>query len=174
MTSPPPIADFGGALIAEAKRRMFDESQPRIVQCLNTLTIEQVWRRPNPQSNSVGNLVLHLCGNIRQWIISGLGGAPDHRKRDSEFNEQGRIPVAELVQRFNDTMAEACSTLDRIDPATLLEVRRVQGFNETGLSIIVHVVEHLSYHTGQIAYVTKAAAGTDLAFYRGENLNATD
>lgn len=172
MDTPPNGAEVGRALIAEAKRRMFDESQARIVTCLRALSVEQVWRRPNAQSNSVGNLVLHLSGNIRQWIISGLGGAADERQRDAEFAERGPMPVEELLQRLNETMHEARATLDRVDPATLLQPRRVQGYSESGLSIIVHVVEHLSYHTGQIAYITKAAAATDLGFYRGQNLNA--
>ena len=126
MDTPPSGADVGRALIAEAKRRMFDESQARIVQCLGKLTQEQIWRRPNVNSNSVGNLVLHLCGNIRQWIISGLGGAPDERQRDAEFAEQGPMPVEALLQRFDATMHEARATLDRVDPATLLEPRRAE------------------------------------------------
>lgn len=174
-TSGPTLSsDFGAALIAEAKRRLFDESQPRLIKCLSALTLEQIWWRPNPQSNSAGNIVLHLCGNVRQWIGTGLGGKPDHRQRDTEFAERGPIPVADLIDRLNDTLAEAREVLDALDPTTLLQPRRVQGFTETGLSIIFHVVEHFSYHTGQVAWITKAAANMDLGFYAGKPLNRTD
>lgn len=166
-------SDFARALLSEVERRMFDESQPRILWCLSALREEQVWRRANERSNSVGNLVLHLCGNIRQWMIHGLGGAEDERRREEEFAERGPIPTERLIEQFNQTMDEARAVLDRLDPALLLTERRVQGFDETGLSILIHVVEHLSYHTGQIAYITKASEDTDLGFYDGRDLNVT-
>ncbi|MCB9080197.1 MAG: DUF1572 family protein [Lewinellaceae bacterium] len=159
-------------LIAEAKRRLFDESAPRILRCLEELSEAAVWERPNPQSNSAGNLVLHLCGNVRQWIVAALGNQADNRQRQQEFDEQGPIPKAELYRLLAVLEADVNTTLDQLQPGDLLRTYAVQGFSETGLSILIHVIEHFSYHTGQLAYLTKARLGTDLGFYRGHDLEA--
>jgi uncharacterized damage-inducible protein DinB len=164
---------FGRALIEETKRRLLKDSQPRVHKCLAALTEEEIWHRPNEETVSIGNLVLHLCGNVRQNIVSGLGGAPDHRKRALEFSEAGPIPAAELLRRLDETLAEAGAALDRIDPASLLDVRRVQGFEESGLSILVHVVEHFSYHVGQMTYFVKSRKAIDMGYYAGYDLNVT-
>ena len=82
------------------------------------------------------------------------------------------MPTAELLGTLEKAMAEVSQVLDRLDPATLLQTHRVQGFVESGLSILVHVMEHFSYHTGQIAYIVKSRKNVDLGFYRGKNLNA--
>jgi uncharacterized damage-inducible protein DinB len=169
----PDAAELGKALIAECRRRLFDESAPRLTKCLELMTEEQIWSRPNAATASAGNLVLHLCGNARQWIVSGLGGAPDSRRRDEEFAERGPIPTGELVARLESTMSDVAATLDRLDPATLLEARRVQGFEESGLSILVHVVEHFSYHVGQVSYIVKSMKAVDLGYYAGRDLNET-
>ena len=163
---------FGIALIEESKRRLFDESVPRIKKCLANLSEEEVWRRPNAETVSVGNLVLHLCGNVRQWICTGLGGDPDHRERSAEFDEAGPISTELLVARLDETMADAEHVMDAADPAKLLDMRPVQGFEESGLSILVHVVEHFSYHTGQITYAVKSNKAIDLGYYAGEDLEA--
>lgn len=149
---------------------MFDECAPRIHRCLNMLPEEAIWRRPNPASNSAGNLVLHLCGNIRQWIGNGLGKLPDIRTRDAEFAEQGPIPRAELLRQLDAVMQTVDQVLNEVTLEDLSATRTVQVYEETGLSILVHVVEHFSYHVGQIAYLTKAYTGEDLGFYAGEDL----
>jgi uncharacterized damage-inducible protein DinB len=159
------------ALRRESRRRLLEESLPRILRCLAELTDEEIWWRPNEETNSVGNLVLHLLGNVGQYILSGLGGAADRRERSKEFSERGPIPRADLVGRLERTMAEAGRVIDGIDVAALLEPRVVQGFDYDGLGILIHVVEHFSYHTGQIAYAVKARKGIDLGFYRGVNLD---
>lgn len=161
------------ALRRESKWRLLEESLPRIRTCLGELTDDEIWARPNEASNSVGNLVLHLCGNVTQYILSGMGGAEDRRERPKEFSERGPIPRAELLARLERTMAEAGRVIDGIDAANLLRKRVVQGFDYDGMGILVHVVEHFSYHTGQIAYAVKALKGADLGFYRGVNLNRT-
>lgn len=166
-------SEIGRALVDEIDRRMFGECQPRIVRCLGELTDEEIWRRPNEQSNSVGNLVLHLCGNIRQWVISTLGGEADHRRRSEEFAERGPIAKEELIAKFNETLDRAREVIRGLDLSALTEKRWVQGNEESVVSIIVHVCEHLSYHTGQIAYYVKAGKGIDLAFYGGVDLNVT-
>jgi uncharacterized damage-inducible protein DinB len=164
--------EWGRALIRETERRLFEESLPRIEKCLSLLGEEEIWRRPNVRSNSVGNLVLHLAGNVRQWIVHALGGAPDERERDAEFAERGPVPKDELMATLLRSLDDVRRTLDGLDPATLLETRRVQGFDENGVSILVHVVEHFSYHVGQITWVTKAWRDVDTGYYAGLDLNA--
>jgi uncharacterized damage-inducible protein DinB len=168
------MADFHSLFIADVKRRLIDESEKRINICLGELTEEEVWQRPNPQSNSVGNLILHLCGNARQWVVSGLGGIPDERNRDAEFAEQGSISKEELVAKLRQLMLDIVPVLDRLSPEDITKRYVIQGFNETGLSALIHVVEHFSYHVGQMAYFVKARKAHDLGFYRGLNLQKTN
>jgi len=170
--SHPDAAAYGRALIEETKRRLFRDSLPRIHKCLAHLSEEEIWQRPNAEVVSVGNLILHLCGNVRQNIVAGLGGAPDRRARAQEFAETGPLPAAALLARLDELKAEVDSALDRLDPESLLEVRRVQGFEETAVSILVHVIEHFSYHVGQITYFVKTNKAVDLGYYAGVDLNA--
>jgi len=162
------------ALVAEVKRRLIEEGQARIEQCLNQLNDQEIWHRPNQNSNSIGNLVLHLCGNVRQWILTGLAGQPDIRERDLEFDEQGPVPVETLIKQLAGLMQEVSAYLDEMPAETILEVKNVQGFEETGLTVLVHVVEHFSYHVGQITYITKALKDIDTQYYGGLDLNIKD
>ncbi len=164
---------FGEALILECERRLFDESLPRLKKCLSQLTEEEIWFRPNSQTVSVGNLVLHLCGNVRQWIIATLGGSPDNRERSKEFAEAGPISKNVLVKNLDETMHQVRIALQKINPETLLDKNSVQGFQETGVSIVLHVVEHFSYHVGQISYFVKSKKAIDLQYYSGHDLNKT-
>lgn len=164
---------WGKALIAECERRLFEESLPRIRKCLDQLSDEEIWRRPNAETVSVGNLVLHLCGNVRQWICTGLGGEPDHRRRSLEFEMAGPLPRQPLLDLLETTLADARRVMNSVDPAALLEVRPVQVYRESGLSILIHVVEHFSYHTGQITYHVKSLKGVDMAYYDVGKLETT-
>ena len=147
-------------------RAGFEKYLPRIVRCLQLLSEKEIWWRPNTASNAAGNIVLHLCGNLRQWIISGLGGAPDMRARDTEFSERGPIPRRMLIKQLKTTVREACETIDRLSAETLLQDFSIQGFHVSGLVAILHVYEHFAYHAGQIAYITKLRCGQDLRFTR--------
>ena len=138
---------------------------PKIERCLEQLTDEQIWWRANEESNSIGNLVLHLCGNARQWIVCGLGSAPDNRVRDAEFAQRDVIPRAELLQLLRTTLADVESTLRDLNPSVLLEKRTIQGSDVDVLEAIFHVTEHFSMHTGQIIMLTKMLTSTDLRFY---------
>lgn len=158
-------------LIKETKRRLFDEGVVRIRKSLGLMTEQQIWHRPNPSSNSAGNLVLHLCGNVRQWIVSGIGKAKDVRTRQAEFEERGPVPVDEMLNQLDKLMQEVDAVLDDLTPDDLLSVHRVQGYDESGLSILVHVVEHFSYHVGQITYIVKAMNDLDVGYYEGQELN---
>jgi uncharacterized damage-inducible protein DinB len=157
--------DVARAFVAEARAHMLGEYLPKIERCLERLTDEQVWWRAGEQSNSVGNLLLHLAGNVRQWVVCGLGGAPDRRERDREFGEREILPRARLLSALRATLEEADGVLARLDAATLLRPRRIQGLEVTALAAVFHVVEHFSAHTGQIILLTKQLTGGDLAFY---------
>jgi len=155
----------------QIKVRLLNESVSKLKECLKLLSEDEVWQRPNENSNSMGNLVLHLCGNIRQWFLSGLGNTVDHRKRQLEFDERGPIPKAELIAKVDEVMNEVEVVANLITVEDLTRVRKVQDYEESGLSIIIHVIEHFSYHVGQMAYFVKAIKDMDLQFYRGRNLD---
>jgi len=151
-------------LYLSTAQETFGRYLPRIVRCLSELSEDQIWWRPNAASNSAGNLVLHLCGNIRQWIISGLGGSPDVRHRDAEFAERGPVSRRVLVRRLEQTVGEALSVLRRLPPAALTRVHTIQGFRVTGLYAVFNVTEHFSHHAGQIIYINKMKRARDLHF----------
>ena len=157
--------EIGQSFIACSRAYFADDYLPKIERCLDLLTDEQIWWRANPQSNSIGNLLLHLSGNVRQWIVCGLGGAPDDRDRDSEFAQRKLIPRHELLARLKQTLSEADAALAKFDAGQLLDKYSIQGCNVTALSAIFHVVEHFSMHAGQIILLTKLLTATDLRFY---------
>lgn len=138
---------------------------PKIERCLEKLTDEQIWWRANEESNSIGNLILHLCGNARQWIIAGVGSQRDSRNRDSEFEQRELIPRDELLELLRSTVTEVKATLRTLDAASVLEHRKIQGHDVDILEAIFHVTEHFSMHTGQIIMLTKMLTATDLRFY---------
>ena len=140
----------------------FDRILKRIVACLRLLSDEEIWWRPNAASNSAGNLVLHLSGNMRQWIVSGLGGAPDLRLRDAEFSEKGPLPRSVLVAQLTRTVRDVGQVLRRLPPESLSRIYQIQGFRVTGLVAVSHVYQHFSHHAGQIIYITKLLKRRDL------------
>jgi uncharacterized damage-inducible protein DinB len=156
--------DLAKPFLTQAQRLLSRVYLPRIVRCLQALTTGEIWWRPNPASNSVGNLVLHLEGNVRQWIVSGLGGASDTRQRDGEFREHGSIPRRELVARLKTTVGLACRVLAGLSAEDLARTHAIQGFRVTGLEAAFHVAEHFSHHAGQIILVTKMLQGRNLGF----------
>lgn len=176
MQKTPPAPEHSAlsdALMAEIRRRLFEENIPRLEKCLGLLTETEIWHRPNVQSNSVGNLVLHLCGNCRQWIISTLGNEPDRRTRQAEFDEQGPLPTAQLLDLLSRLRQDLALVLDQVSPEMLVQRHRVQGYEETGVGILIHVVEHFSYHVGQVTYFVKAFKDIDTGYYAGHALDVT-
>jgi uncharacterized damage-inducible protein DinB len=139
---------------------------PRIETCLGKLTPDQIWMRGAENQNAIGNLVLHLNGNVRQWIISGVGGAPDNRTRDAEFAARGGIEIAELRERLESTVREAIAAIGKVTPERMTEIVTIQKYEVTVMEAIFHVVEHFAQHTGQIIFVTKMLTGEDLGFYK--------
>lgn len=148
------------------QRRLQREYLPQICKCLEQLSEKEIWWRPNAASNSVGNLVLHLSGNVRQWIISGLGGAVDVRNRDLEFSEKGPIPRRVLIRRLRGTVNAACGVIGGMSAGDLSRRYKIQGYDVTGWSAAGHVQEHFAYHAGQIFYITKMKRAKDLRFTR--------
>jgi uncharacterized damage-inducible protein DinB len=165
------LQEFANEFISQAIHRI-DENTKKLTVCLSELEETDIWKRPNQNSNSVGNIILHLCGNIRQYIISSLGNAKDTRERDKEFSADGGYSKEELHKKFIATVEEAKNIIQNISNKELLRKRKVQGFYYSGIGIIIHVTEHLSYHTGQIIFWTKLVKNKDLGFYAGINLNA--
>jgi len=142
------------------------QSEARIKDCLDRLSPGQIWWRGSDATNAVANLVLHLCGNVRQWIIASVGGHPDNRDRDSEFSARDGVDGKTLQAMLTTTLDEAVAVIERIRPERLSDRIRVQGYDTSVLEAIYHVVEHFSLHTGQILYITKLLRNEDLGFYR--------
>jgi hypothetical protein len=149
---------IGHAYIAAGRRR-FAACVDRIKHCLGQLDDSQVWWRPHEAMNSIANIILHLCGNLRQWIVSGVGGAPDIRNRPSEFSERLPIPKAELTRRLDEMAAEVDRVLAAVTDEKLLKIRRIQGFEETVLSAIFETLAHFNGHTQEIVYITRLKLG---------------
>lgn len=155
--------DIATAVGEEAAREL-DNALSRIAHCLDQLSDEQVWWRPLESMNSIGNLLLHLCGNLRQWLIAGIGGAPDHRDRPAEFADRSQRPKAELRRLLEGTVAEAQQALRRVSADELLRVRRIQGFDITALRAIFDAVPHFRGHTQEIIHVTRVLKGDSYRF----------
>ena len=165
VTETPTTLNVSHAFINQSIDFLAGEYLPKIERCLEQLTDEQIWWRSNEQCNSIGNLILHLCGNARQWIVCGLGSEPDNRIRDAEFAQRDILPRAQLLELLRSTIGDVATTLRQLDPSTLLEKRKIQGGEVEVLYAIFHVTEHFSMHTGQILMLTKMSTGTDLRFY---------
>jgi len=149
-----------------SRTKLFEHYWPRLRSCVEQLTDEQVWWRPNKASNSIGNLILHLGGNVRQWLVLPFSKMEDIRDRPAEFQARGDVPGSVLVEQLGKTMKEASEVLTRLTEADLLTPLQIQGYRVNGLEAIYQVVEHFGLHHGQIVYVTKGLLDEDLGFYR--------
>jgi len=164
MIRPEPSAS--GLFIDVSRQKLLREYWPRLRGAVESLTPDQVWWRPNEASNSIGNLLLHLNGNVRQWLITPFDGSADARDRPAEFAARQAIPPAALLERLGATLEDASNVLSRLSEADLLRTLHIQGYTVSGLQAVFHVVEHFGMHYGQILYITKLARGADLGFYR--------
>ena len=160
--------ETGREFIARSRHHLSEDFLPKIERCVALLSDEQIWWRPNVESNSIGNLLLHLSGNARQWIVCGLGAGSDARDRDSEFAQRETIPRSDLLSGLRQTIIEVDATLAKFDMDRLVEKKTIQGLEVTALGAILHVVEHFSMHTGQIILLTKILTSSDLRFYEFE------
>ena len=149
-----------------SRDKLTQEYWPRLRSCVESLSDQQLWWRPNASSNSIGNLILHLDGNVRQWLIASFRRLDDRRDRPAEFSEQRVIPSGVLLNQLGATISEASDVLSSIDESDLRATFTIQGYTVTGLQAVYHVVEHFGTHYGQILYITKLLQAQDLGFYR--------
>ena len=160
----PMTADQLATAVGNAVAHELSSALERIRHCLDQLSDEQIWWRPKPGLNSIGNLLLHLCGNLRQWIVAGIGGASDFRHRPGEFAERGPIPKAELISRLEAAVEESKAAITRITAQQLVEIRRIQGSEVTGLEAVFSSVPHFRGHTQEIVGMTRQQLGDAYRF----------
>ena len=148
--------------IDKSRRLMTSDYLPKIERCLDELADDDIWWRPNEASNSIGNLVLHLCGNVTMWILGGVGRLPFERDRQQEFDERRSIPAVELRSRLRGVVQRADEVMGAVGSEELVSRRQIQGYDVTVLEAMYHVVEHFGMHTGQIIMLSKARLGHEL------------
>jgi uncharacterized damage-inducible protein DinB len=142
-----------------------DDYLPKLLHCVEKMSDEDLWWRPNEVSNSAGNLILHLCGNMRQWIVSSIGRVEFNRDRNAEFAARGPVPKAHLVAGLKEAIGEVDAVLAALKSERLLDRFKVQKYEVSTLQAVYHVVEHFGYHLGQILYIYKMRSGSDPRFY---------
>jgi len=169
MTDAEPLREFICYAIDQLEQNL-----TQVLRCARLLTESELWHRPNDHTNSVGNLILHLTGNVSQWILGGIGGQQVPRDRPREFAERGPLPAAEILPLLEHAVRQAVQTLRKLDPGTLKERCEIQGYHVSRLVAIFHVVSHFCFHTGQIIHATKALRNVDLSLYdaQGRPLDA--
>jgi uncharacterized damage-inducible protein DinB len=158
-------------LVDEFERRVFSECYSRIYKCLNLLSAEEIWRQPAANIPPAGCLILHLCGNARQWIVAGIGGKDDVRDRPNEFIPHPSVRKSDLVFVLENLKVQVREALSKMKSSDLEKPITIQGINETYFSVIIHVLEHFSYHTGQITTLTKLFTGKQTQYYDELHLN---
>src|SRR5579859_6153113 len=159
-------ADTATLFLEHSRKKLIGEWWPRLRSAVEPLSEEQLWWRPNEASNSIGNLLLHLNGNVRQWIVTSFHHEEDRRDRPAEFAEKAGGPAVAVLARLGTTMDEAAEVLARLTEEDLLAPMEIQGYHVTGLVAVYQVVEHFGLHYGQIVYIAKALEGKDLGFYK--------
>lgn len=156
--------EFGKQYIDWCRFRLMNQYWPRVERCVSALTEQEVWWRQHETNNSVGNLVLHLTGNLNQFVHAGIGGEVDTRDKDQEFSERQSIPKETLIHGLKEALAVADDILSRLDASRLLSQTNVQGRERRVFEVLAIVVEHFALHTGQIIFATKLKTGKDLKF----------
>jgi uncharacterized damage-inducible protein DinB len=154
-----------------SRNKLLEQYWPRLRKAVEMLSDEQVWWRPNEASNSIGNLILHLNGNVWQWLVASFNRLEDQRDRPAEFSATGDLTAADLLARLGQTLEEAAKVLAKLTQEELLATWHIQGYTVSGLAAVYQVVEHFGLHYGQIVYITKMQEGRDLGFY--SELNKT-
>jgi uncharacterized damage-inducible protein DinB len=160
------MTDIAHTFLHESRRLLRSDYLPKIERCLERLSEEDVWWRPNAASNSIGNLLLHLCGNVGQWIVGGVGQREFERHRQREFDERSPLPWRDLLAKLKATLAEADEVIRSLNSESLLERRQIQDYDVTVLEAIYHVVEHFGMHTGQIIMLSKMRTEADLKLWQ--------
>ena len=162
-------AQISANFLEYSRKKLLDEYWPRLKSTVEPLSEEQVWFRPNPASNSIGNLILHLEGNVGQWLVTSFNGLRDERNRPVEFSERRLLSTRDLLGRLGATLEQAGETLAHLKPDHLTRIYDIQGYTVTGLEAVYQVVSHFAIHYGQILYIVKALTARDLGFYSALN-----
>lgn len=165
----PNVSDLATLFLEFSRHKLLGHYWPRLRECVESLSDEQVWWRPNAQSNSIGNLILHLNGNVTQWLVDSFNRDEDKRNRPAEFAAEGGATAGQLLEKLSATLERATQVLDRLTVEELLAPYEIQGYHVHGLDAVYQVVEHFGLHYGQIAYITKSLTSRDLGFYKELN-----
>jgi len=161
-----PETELASVFLEFSRTKLLGQYWPRMKECVAPFTAEQIWWRPNEASNSIGNLLLHLDGNVRQWLVDSFNKSDDLRDRPAEFAAQSGLSAADLLTRLGATLDEAARVLDRLTVDELLAPYEIQGYHVRGLDAVYQVVEHFGLHYGQIVYIVKSLLAKDLGFYK--------
>ena len=153
------------AFVERSRYYLSYEYPTKIRLALESLDETHIWKRENPESNTIGNLILHLAGNVRQWIVGGIGGEESERDRDGEFAAAGGFTKSELLARLTSSVIDADRVLARLSERDLEREVTIQGRDTTVFAAVYHVVEHFSMHTGQIIMLAKMYAARPVRFY---------
>jgi hypothetical protein len=154
------------SLFLQCSVEKLSEFLDRIDVCLGKLNEDQIWKRGHENENAIGNLVLHLTGNVGQWIVSSLGNNPHHRNRDGEFAARGGFTPVQLSANLRQTVEQGTQIISALSTPQLTRTYNIQNYQVSGVEVVYHVVEHFAQHTGQIIFGTKILTGADLGFYR--------
>ena len=160
------MTDTAHAFLDKSRSLLLSDYLPKIERSLGELNDEDVWWRPNQASNSIGNLMLHLCGNVTQWLIGGVGERSFVRDRQREFDERAPLAPRELLAKLKETLRQADEVIAGLNAESLLTRRRIQNYDVTVLEAIYHVVEHFGMHTGQIIMLSKMRTSKDLKLWQ--------
>ena len=155
--------ELATAVATEINRRL-EASVGKVRHCVDQLSDEQLWWRPAESMNSIGNLILHLSGNLRQWIVSGVGGETDTRERGKEFAERGPIARDELLCLLDRVVDDSHEALNGITAESLLRPLKIQGFEVTALGAIFDSIPHFGGHTQEIVNLTRQQLGDAYRF----------
>jgi len=168
------MVEINEIMVGQIQDRLVECGIHRILECVEKLTEDQLYYRPNANSNSINNLVIHLDGNVRQWLIASMSEEKDNRNRPQEFDEnnaKSKEELKEILVALEQDIIKIYPLIKKID---LTAIQEVQCYTESNLSIITHVIEHFSYHVGQITYITKMVLDIDTGYYSGKNLEKTN
>jgi hypothetical protein len=158
--------DVARLFLKFSEEKLIGQYWPRLRTAVEPLTEDQVWWRPNDASNSIGNLILHLNGNVRQWLVDSFNGTHDGRDRPAEFSATGGMPAGALLAKLSATIDQAGQVLGRLTSEDLIARYTIQGYHVRGLDAVYQVVEHFGLHYGQITYIAKSVTARDLGFYK--------
>jgi hypothetical protein len=150
--------------LVRAARETLSEGMHKIEHCVGQLSDEQLWWRPRPEMNSIANLMLHLSGNLRQWMINGITGAPDTRNRPREFGDRSNKPKAELLAKLQSTVKDVDEVLASLDAEKLTTQRRIQGWEVTVIEALFSAVPHFRGHVQEIIHMTRVQLGEKYQF----------